>query len=209
MTRKININGQFMDVVDVEQYRQCPSAYNPKFTAIQQDGLVYPITNNTNSPGFYHRPGQLYGTYVEPTVDQYSMYNSDNIIDFGVATDMREIIEKSEMIKDMENVILTSSDNIYRPIITPNDTPEMRALKEAISAKNIDIDLYEHRFGASFNNDKRKLKDTKITLAKAKSISENLDMKIKIVIEDASDDIPNPMGKTIEVYVTGGDYGDE
>ena len=99
--------------------------------------------------------------------------------------------------------MLSNSDNLFKPIPKENDSPEMKAMKKAICLKNIDIDAYADRFGDNFNNDKRLMKGSNITLSKAKSIGNNLDMKITLTISDARPDVPNPIGESITVDICG------
>lgn len=208
MNKKGTINGQIYDIVSMEDYRQCPEYYNNKFTAIEENGYLYPITNNTKSPGYYHQDGNIFGQFIQPSESQMANYAAENIIDFDSAPNMKAIIERTQSLSNMEKEVLTSSDNIFKPVITDLDTPEMKALKEAIVAKNFDIDLYEYRFGPSYNNDKRLFKQNKITLAKLKSVCENVDIKATLILEDTNSDIPNPMGKRIVVDITGGEYNE-
>ena len=72
-----------------------------------------------------------------------------------------------------------------------------------INAKNIDIDKYADRFGENFPNDKRKLKDEKITLFLLKRMAECLDMNVDLIISDKSPNVPNPIGIPIKVSLTG------
>ena len=78
-------------------------------------------------------------------------YSSDNAIDFSNVQNMRELIQKQEEVKRIESEVLSNSDNLFKPIPKENDTPEMKALKEAICMKNIDIDMYADRFLDNFN----------------------------------------------------------
>ena len=126
-----------------------------------------------------------------------------NVIDFNNVTTIQQFIDKQEKVKDVERDILCNPDNIYKPIIGENDSPEMKAIKEAIRAKNIDIDKYADRFGENFPNDKRKLKDDKITLFLLKRMAECLDMNVDLIITDKSPDVPNPIGIPIKVSLTG------
>lgn len=120
---------------------------------------------------------------------------------------MKDLINKQEEVKRMESEVLSNSDNLFKPIPKENDSPEMKALKQAICLKNIDIDAYADRFADNFNNDKRLLKGPSITMSKMKSIGNKLDMKITLTISDANPNVPNPIGESITVDVCG--YGDE
>ena len=86
----------------------------------------------------------------------------------------------------------------------------MKALKQAINLKNIDIDIYADRFLENFNNDKRLLKGPAITSSKMKSICPKLDMKVTLTISDAHPNVPNPIGQDITVVICGdGNDADE
>ena len=79
----------------------------------------------------------------------------------------------------------------------------MKALKQAITDKHIDLDKYESRFGPNFNNDKRLLRKNSITFGKLRSICDALDIRVTISIEDSAPDVPNPIGRTIIADITG------
>ena len=85
----------------------------------------------------------------------------------------------------------------------------MKGMKEAVIAKNIDLDKYEHRFGSNYNNDKRLFNKNNISLPMIKRLSKALDMKATLILEDASPDVPNPIGKKIVIDVIGNDEDGE
>jgi len=203
---KITIGNKIYDVVNPDEYKNNKNLYDPTRTAIEKDGIVFPIRRKKDTnPGYYDYG--VIGFYVPPVSDDdINMYDSSNIIDFSNSKTMSEIIEKNEKLKEMERNILTTADNITTPKIKENDEPEMVALKEAIIAKHIDINKYEHRFDGKFNNDIRILKDDNtITLFKLKKFANALDLKCTLTIEDKSSDVPNPMNKTISVVLNDGD----
>ena len=112
---------------------------------------------------------------------------------------------KQNKLKNAERTILTTPENIFVPVIRDDDSPEMVGLKEAVIAKEIDIDKYQARFGSNYSNDKRLFNDKSITLSKLKTMFKALDMKGTLIIEDLNDDIPNPIGKKIVIDLLGGD----
>lgn len=209
MNKKGKINGLMFDVVEFEQYQNNKPLYNNKFTAIESDGLLYPITNNKRTPGYYHKEGNLFGQFIEPDQTQIYDYSNENIIDFNSVSSMKDILEKSIALRDMEKEILCSSDNKFKPVIDEKDDLEMKALKEAIIAKDIDLDSYEHRFGHNYNNDKRLFKKNSMSLRKMKTFGNALDMRITLTIQDKNSDVVNPIGRVITVDITGGDYDEE
>jgi hypothetical protein len=154
--------------------------------------------------------GDAVSFYNEPkTEEEKNEYSSSNIIDFNKANTMKDIIEKKEHVKSLENEIIVNSDNIFIPRIDDNDSNEMRALKEAVIAKQIDINAYAPRFGKNFANTKRLFNYNTISLGKLKSITDALDMKCTLTIEDKNQEVPNPINKVITADITGGDYDDE
>lgn len=204
MNKKGKVNGKIYDVIDMDEYKAHPDIYNNSFTAIEKEGLLYPIRNNNLAPGFFVK-NQVMGVYVQPSsIEDRDMYSAENVIDFSSATNMKEIIEKKAQYKDLEREILCDADNIFKPVIRDNDAPMMKALKEAVIEKNIDINKYETRFGSTFNNDKRIFNNSSITLNKLISTADALDMKVTVSIEDKNDDVPNPIGKVITVDLIGG-----
>ena len=116
---------------------------------------------------------------------------------------MQEYLARQDRFKDIERDILTNPDNIFTPKPGPNDTPEMKGLKEAVAAKKIDIDKYADRFGDNFSNAKRKMRDESVSLLLLKRICDCLDMKAELIISDVSPDVPNPMGEPIHIQITG------
>ena len=91
------------------------------------------------------------------------------------------------------------------PKIGDYDSPEMVGLKQAIIAKQFDINLYKDRFQGNFSNDRRILSDSKISLDKLVKFAKALDMKISMEITDANPNVPNPMNTVINIDITGGE----
>ena len=106
------------------------------------------------------------------------------------------------MVKELERDILTSPDNIYVPPEDKNDSPAMKALKEAVIDKKIDLDKYEPRFGSNYNNDKRIFNKQNISLPMLVRMCNALDIKATLTLEDQNSDVPNPMNTSISVEVT-------
>lgn len=200
---KAKINDAIYDVISIEEYYKNPSAYG-SYTAIDgRDGFIYPIRTKTdNRPGFYPTGGLDF--FKQPIGGEVNVYTQQNVINFKDATSLREIIQTQQKLESEERTILTTIDNVFAPEITNGDTPEMRALKQAVLDKHIDLDKYESRFGPNYNNDKRLLKKNSITFGKLRSIADALDIKVSMTIEDAAPDVPNPIGRAITVDLTGG-----
>lgn len=208
MNRKGKVNGSIYDVVTIEEYQNNRELYDNKFTAIEKNGILYPIVKNKNTPGYFNGGG-IFGEYIQPDPSQLENYSTNNIIDFNSASSMKEVMEKSVSLRNMEKEILCSSDNKFKPTIDEKDDLEMKALKEAVIAKDIDLDKYESRFGANYNNDKRLFKKNSLSLGKLKTIANALDIKLTLTLEDMNEDVPNPIGRVIKVDITGGVNDDE
>lgn len=199
---KAKIGEVIYDVIDLDEFYRDPSIYS-SYTAIKgNDGYLYPLRTKTdNRPGFY--PTGAIDFFKEPNIGEYNMYTQQNIINFKDTTTIKEVIQAQQKLMNEERSILTTIDNVFEPDISDNDTPEMKALKQAIIDKHIDLDKYEMRFGPNYNNDKRLLKRGSITFGKLRSICDALDIKASITIEDASPDVPNPIGRVIYAEITG------
>lgn len=204
--KKAKVNGRMTTVVTPEEALN-NTLYQDKFSSVEINGMILPVKKSYDptAPGFYISSSGKIGKFIYPSDEDMEEYSSENAIDFSNIQNMKELINKQEEVKRMESEVLSNSDNLFKPIPKENDAPEMKALKEAICLKNIDIDAYADRFLDNFNNDKRLLKGSSITISKMKSICDKLDMKITLSISDTSSDIPNPIGKTISVDICGYD----
>lgn len=216
--RKTNINGKMYDVCSLENYISNSDSYDASVTAINIGDMVYPIKNkNDNRPGIY--VGGVVSVTKDPTTN-VNEYLASNIIDLNNLTDIRDAMNKQKMIKDMEAEGLSNPDNItVCPIDEQCDSPAMIGLKMALNKKHFDMDSYSQRWEGNYNNDRRlvlkappkdknnpKSKDKHtISLQKIQSIAEKTDMKVTITFEDASPDVPNPMGEPISIVLTGGE----
>ena len=201
--KEILINGRLYEVVSLQEFQNNPDAYLAGYTAVEDGfGYVYPVQNSTSfEPGLRFRqncPVQFFNV-PEGEEDNYS---ADKVIDYGKAKNIKELIETQDMVKELEKNILTSSDNIFIPAEDPNDSPAMKALKEAVTNKKIDLNKYEPRFGANFNNDKRIFSKENISLPMLVRMCNALDIKATLTLEDKNRDVPNPINKSISVEIT-------
>lgn len=208
--KKAKINGRVTTVVTPNEALS-NTIYQDKFTSVEINDVILPVkkTYDPTSPGFYILESGCMGKIIYPSNEDKEEYSVKNAIDFSNIQNMRELISKQEEVKKLESEVLSNSDNLFKPIPKENDSPEMKALKEAICLKNIDIDLYADRFLDNFNNDKRLLKGSSITISKMKSICDKLDMKVTLTISDASETVPNPIGKSISVDICGYNSSDD
>ena len=210
MNKKMRIGDRIYDVTTLEEYTQFKDAYIPQYTAIHDpySGFVLPIKNRYDKgPGIVIGSGVSY--IEEPEEEEMEDYLDKAIIDFDNSKSIHDMMEKQRIVRTLERDILTSPDNIFTPKIFDDDSPEMKALKTAVLDKHIDLDKYEPRFGSNYNNDKRLFNKNTISLSMMKRMCEALDIEATLILTDKSDDVPNPMGRTIEVKLTGGVPNDE
>ena len=209
--KKANIEGKLSDVITLEQLQDYRDLYNTGPVAIEvkreDNGETYILPYRSASQKM-DKSG-VYPVSVKGGIDLImypTKHKSDyqpEVIDFSNNENIREYYNKIDKVRDIERDILTSPDNVFTPHTSESDSPEMRGLKEAIKAKHIDIDKYADRFGENFPNDKRKMKDDKITLFLLKRMCECLDMKAELIISDANPDVPNPIGHSIHIAIAG------
>lgn len=202
--KKAEIDGKLYNVADMNDFTDHPDLYSPKFTAIERPNeCILPIRNRTTdaSPGIYYQPGAMVSIVKKP--DNIEDYSTDKIIDFTNPKSIGEVFEKQQIIRDIQDEIMTTNENILCLKISEKDTPEMRALKTAINSKRVDVKQYEDRFD-QFQNDMRLLKGNSITLGKMVSISDAFDISAVLTLRDRDGNTPNPMNQEIEIDLTEG-----
>lgn len=217
-TRTTAIDGKIVDIISEQEYGNKWRMFseNPSLcasTAVEvrgQDDVNYvlPIRGKSDDrPGVYP-DGCIYFAKF-PDQESASEYREDqlNIVDFNDIKTVEDFLNKNNQIREMETSVLTDIDSIFIPQIGQNDSPEMKAFKEAIASKRMDINKYAPRFGDNFLNDKRILKTSSITMNKLVSMCEKLDIEAELTLRNAAPDVANPMQKEITVVLTGGgDY---
>lgn len=200
--KKALINNRLYDVVDMQEYSKNQDIYNPRFTAIEGHGKVLPIkSKNDSGVGIYYQNDAAVCTVIKPEPDDHN-YDDSIIIDYSDCKTVKDVIQKDNLVRDIENEILTNKDNIFSLNIGPDDTPEMKAIKEAINLKQVDIKQYENRFD-QFQNDIRLLKGNSITLGKLISTCNNFDISAEITLRDR-EGCANPMNSEIRINLTEG-----
>mgnify|MGYP006364842289 FL=1 len=201
---KAIINKRVYNVITVEEYFANTKYYDENMynTAICHNGMVYPLRKSKTGAGCFIK-SNIMGKYLEPPPSERDKYLAENaVIDFDSNSSMKERIETNEKFKNLEREILCSPDDIYMPKRSGNETPEMDAFKTAIELKQIDIDKYASRM-KQFSNNKRLMSGDTITLSKIRELAVPLDMKVTLILEDASDDVPNPIGRPIITEIVG------
>lgn len=179
---------------------------------IDKNGKTYtlPIRTSINSvdkPGIYSDGKISLITYPSEEEEKFYMPEGDSSLNFSDYSTLQSLSDAKRKLDESINKLIESvdGDSVYRPPLLETDSAEMRAMKECIIAKNIDLDKYKDRFGANYPNDKRKLKDDNITLNMISRMCENLDIKVDLVFSDSNDKVPNAMNKVIKANIIPGD----
>ena len=211
--RSAHIDGKVMDIITEDEYSQKFKMYseNPSIcsmTALEtnkgDESYLLPFRGKTDDrPGVYP-DGNLYFVKFPESEEEEKSYNKKNIdiVDFSNVDNINDFLAKNGQVREMENLSLSDSDEIFIPPISGRETEAMRAFKQAIAAKHMDIDRYSSRFGENYLNDKRILKGDDITLNKLVSICNKFDIEAKLILSDKHSDVANPMGSNIETILT-------
>ena len=203
--KKMEIERKLYSVVTPTEYSNNLDLYNPTRTALEVGDMVLPVRNSSvdTGPGVYYVPGEMVAEVVKPAPSYANAYSREHMIDLSKPKDIGEVIQKNNLIRNIQNDLMVSGkDNRLFLNITDEDTPEMRALKTAINAKQVDKKMYEEKFD-QFQNDMRLLKGHSITLGKLISVCNGFDISCMITLRD-KEDAPNPMEIEINVDLTDG-----
>ena len=208
--KRAKVDNKLMDVISIHEFNK--ELHENTSTAVDVtyngDRYILPVrTSGDDRPGLYDAGPVSYIKLPEDCSDadikkDDYLYDHLTIYDFGSATGITDIINKQAQIRNIESEMLTDIDSVYKCPRNQNDSPEMKALKDAIDMKNCDLNKYSSRFGENFLNDKRILKGTDITLKKLIAYAHNLDMEAELIIRDKSDDAPNPMNGEVRAILT-------
>ena len=206
---KAAINGQVVDVVDYDEYSKhidCYSGRNDVAIPVDMRGreILLPIkgsySSNVTLPGVYNAGCVDFLIYPDEAFAE--RYIPKDFISMSNTDDIRELIKNGDAARKLDEPFITSPDSITCIPIKETDQPEMKGLKMALNAKNIDIDKYAARFGDNYPNDKRQLKNSNATLKIIKRFCENCDMEAILTFRDKNPDVPNPMNTEITVSLT-------
>lgn len=211
--KNYTINGRLTNVISMTEYAAYQEIYTPGTAAIEKekDGVSYylPIRSSTDDgPGVYPVGNTMTITkFPEPGDDTYS--DKSKLVDFSDSKTMKGIMDKQNQFRDLEYEMLCAPGDVLVAPYLPNDTPMMRAFKEALNAKGIVPSNYKERMGVNYSNDIRKVKEEDITIKMATRMAKNLDEEIIMIIRDKNPDVANPIGREIIANITGGGIDDE
>jgi len=202
--KKVELGNRIYNVITLGEYTDQQDLHSPKFTAIEHGRTVLPLRSKTDSgPGVYYQPNGMVAHVVKPSAEEADKYSTDRIIDYSNASSIGDVIRNNQIIKDIQSEIMINSEDKLQLNIGDADTPEMKAMKMAINAKQVDKKNYEDRF-PQFQNDMRLLKGNSITLAKIISICDAFDISATLTLSDKDDNVPNPMNNSISIDLTEG-----
>jgi hypothetical protein len=215
--RSTTIDGRLVNIISEEKYGSMHKVLidNPQELATlsmdvtDKNGNQYILPfrgKSDDRPGIY-TDGSLYFINF-PKDSESSPYNVNNldILDFSDVNNINDFLNKSSMVREMENSILSDPDEIFTATINGNETPQMKVMKDAINLKRCDIDKYSLRAGPNHLNNKRILKGDDITIKKMVEICDYMDMEVELTIRDKNPDVANPMGKEVtRILTTEGD----
>lgn len=204
--RKAFIENKTMEVMSEKEYFRRAEFTDPMFedACVEQGGTLYPIMSRYDPTitGVYDAGVCL--KYNKPPEELSTKYSADHIIDFDKATDYGDVIRMKDSLNRAEVARLTTKDNVYVPNIQETDSPLLKVIKEAVGAKEIDLDSYRQRAGTNFSNWTRLItspKNDSITIKKAVNICEMCDLELSISVKDKKDAI-NPVGHVITTVIT-------
>lgn len=207
------LNGQMYDILDQDEFAKKPVYVENTGMLRTYNGqqIILPIregyTDSTVVPGVYNEGCINFVVYPED--DMVKDYIPEKIVRMDNKMELKDVLEKREIIARLDEPWITSPDSITQFVISDEDKPEMVCLKSALNAKKVDIDKYSARFGQNFPNDKRQLKNNSATLNIIKRFCKNMDMECLITLRDKNPDVPNPMSEEITFSLTESYSGDD
>lgn len=205
------LNGHMYDLMSYEEYAKI-GQYIPNtalYETVHGQGVVIPNRGNYNGqtgPGLYN--AGCIDFVILPDEKSVADYIPTKIVNLDNHLDIRDILQRKDVMARMDEPWITSPDNITQFNIGEEDQPEMRCLKTALNMKRMDIDKYAPRFGDNYPNDKRQLKNKAATLHIIKRYCKCCDMEALITLRDKNPDVPNPMGSEVTFSLTA-DYLDD
>ena len=212
MVMKKYIDGKRYDVYDQSNAPTNPDGIDNN-SAMLIDDVVLPFRRVTETaPGLYNTGmimpnGMPVMIKKMPTEEEAEAYSTKTgFVDFGDIKSIRDYMEKVDEERKLTEAYVSNVENVYIPTIQENDSLFMKGFKKAIALKSMDIYSYRDKFGTNFNNDKRSMESSSITLKKWEDIAPNLYMKMTITFDNADPNVPNPMARPVTVEINNPEY---
>jgi len=211
--KRAAIEGRILDIVNHDMYANNKELYANTSTAIEVDidGKQYALpyrNGQTNQkyvdPGVYDAGCVYFVVPPSPSQEREYLLENLNVIDYQNTNNLSDFLNTQKQLRNIEEELLTDIDDIFCPTIGPNDTAEMKALKQAVAAKQCDFNKYAQRFGDNYLNDKRLFKGSTIAMRRLVATAGNLEVAVGLASRDKNPDVPNPMGVEIHAILTGG-----
>lgn len=206
--KKAIIGKKNCDVVSQNEYERRVSLGMPDMlsdTVIEKDECLYPVLQSADPTR--DTPYAIFTTpcvrYVGDATNSPE-YSSKNIVNFSDVKTNKELMERQSRLLADEAALLSSSANKdFAPIVREDDSPALKLVKESLHAKHIDIDCYRTKFTSNceFSNTIRLLvnpNNHNISVQKIQMIGDKFGIKFKMIAEDESKNVPNPMGKVLK-----------
>ena len=136
--KKAKINGKLTTVTSLDAYRENPDSYFLGSTAIEFDdlGVVLPVKGKYEK-GVGITVGALFSRITMPSEEERPQYSVDNIIDLSNVNNIKELMKKQELVRDIEYEMLTTIESKFSPTISDDDSPAMKAMKTAVIEKEL------------------------------------------------------------------------
>lgn len=180
------------------------ACYDESSTMIIAGDYLYPIyhktpeTNNFLHGCYCYMPGKM-GMVRWVTNDE--SYRDFTLVDLSNPQSLDSLIASIKQVNAIEREQLTPDEesDVYKCTIHPDDSAAMVALKQFITAKNVDLNKYADRFGVNYTNDIRILNKNEVTIKKLLAFIQNLDGTCELVINNAGPEVANPLNNEIRV----------
>lgn len=198
----IIVEGKQYDLLSLAEAMNTP--LEPKRCFIYIGERFYPISFNmadayvTSEQCIYLIPAFAY----IPVDDEDPKWNISNyrVIDFDNAVSMADMYAQTNKLSELtkESLIPDADDKLDYYEITNEQSNLLQGLLQFINSKQILCRRYADRFD-NYPNTIRILGKDKITIDKFMEFMNNMDGKATIIIENADDDVANPIPKPIVI----------
>lgn len=199
----ILIEGKQYDLMTIQEAFEGIETLDPRRCFIEIGTRFYPVSFNMHAAYAYPPKHGVYilSTLLYVPVDDGSPYwNLCNyqIIDFNNIDNISDVYAKTNMMSELakETLIPSADDKIDKYEITNDQTNLLKALLMFVNSKEIFCRRYADRFD-NYPNTIRILKRKNISIDKFMEFITNMDGKATITIENADDDVANPIPKPI------------